>query len=63
MKNKFLVLFTLPLLTTLFACNGQNPSEDVIDNLAAVEKFKALLDKQDLSPFYDKTFKVVFRQK
>ena len=62
MKNKFLVLFTLPLLTTLFACNGQNPSEDVIDNLAAVEKFKALLDKQDLSPFYDKTFNVVFRQ-
>ena len=38
-----------------------NPGE-VIDNQQEVDEFKALLNKQDLSPFYEKMFSSMFRQ-
>ena len=38
-----------------------HPSE-VIDNQNEVNEFKALLSKQDLSPFYERMFSSIFKQ-
>lgn len=78
MKKIISILLLLTFLFALVSCNNpeneatdtqseevdtqtDNPGE-VIDNQQKVDEFKALLNKQDLSPFYEKMFSSIFRQ-
>lgn len=57
MNKKLLFLIAFPALLSLSSCGGEN-----IPNQGEVDKFKALLNKQDLSIFYDKYFVTNFNQ-
>ena len=78
MKKIISILLLLAFLFAFVSCNDpvseatdtqseevdtqtDNPGE-VIDNQQEVDEFKALLNKQDLSPFYEKMFSSMFRQ-
>lgn len=60
MKKIISMLFLLTCLFILASCN--NTESVKIDNQEAVDEFKALLNKQDVSPFYEKMFSAIFRQ-
>lgn len=58
MKKKYLSLLLLPILA-LTACNN---AQENIPNREVVTSFKELLAKQDLSPFYVKSFSALVVQ-
>ena len=70
MKKKLLFLSAIIAALSLNGCNKNNPSDnpfdepvvDPIDNQEEVDSLKALLNKQDLSPFYEKMFNANFLQ-
>ena len=74
MKKIYFKLFLLTSLFVLASCknsgskenensNGENDNQiEEIDNQEEVDEFKALLSKQDLSPFYEKQFSAMFKQ-
>lgn len=72
--KKIISILLLLCLFMLVSCNKpgnekidhqneetDHPSE-VIDNQNEVDEFKALLSKQDLSPFYERMFSSIFKQ-
>ena len=67
MKKVISILLSLIFLFTLASCNNTgseviDDQSEVIDNQKEVVEFKTLLNKQDLSPFYEKMFRSIFRQ-
>ena len=58
MKKKLLFLSAIAAITSLTGCNKENH----INNQAEVDALKALLNKQDLSPFYEKSFSAMYNQ-
>jgi len=57
MKKKLILLAIIPTILSISGCNNSS-----ISNLKEVKEFKALLAKQDLSPFYSKQFNSNFIQ-
>lgn len=73
MKKIISMLFLLTCFFTLASCNKSgsensgngeidNSGSEEIDNQKEVDEFKALLNKQDVSPFYERMFTSLFRQ-
>lgn len=58
MKKKLLFLSAIAAIASLTGCNRENP----INNQAEVDALKALLNKQDLSPFYERSFSAMYNQ-
>ena len=60
MKKIIFMFLILTNLLTLASCNNKENLH--IDNQKEVDEFKTLLDKQDLSPFYERMFSAMFKQ-